>query len=218
MRTAFAQRNTVKHPNLGAWSQHYLGSSHDTLPSSACINTSPKQGNGFFPTAYSPIPILDPDTGLRNIATRGGSEALGKKLKLSEKLSSFFSARYKDDNVRSYREFYDNTLRLLKSKDLDAFDISKENSATREKFGLNKFGQGCLLARRLVETGVRFVEVATDGWDMHNNLESEMEDLSPPLDQAYAALITDLDDRGLLDETLVVLATEFGRKPQYNGN
>ena len=75
-----------------------------------------------------------------------------------------------------------------------------------------------MLARRLVETGVRFVEVATDGWDMHNNLESEMEDLSPPFDQAYAALISDLDDRGLLDETLVVLATEFGRKPQYNGN
>ena len=109
-------------------------------------------------------------------------------------------------------------MRLLKSKDLDSFDISKEDKATREKYGLNKFGQGCLLARRLVETGVRFVEVATDGWDMHNNLESEMEDLSPPLDQAYAALISDLDDRGLLDETLVVLATEFGRKPQYSGN
>ena len=143
---------------------------------------------------------------------------MGKKLQLSEKLSSFFSARYKDDNVKSYREFYDNTLRLLKSEDLDSFDISKEDNATREKYGLNKFGQGCLLARRLVETGVRFVEVATDGWDMHNNLESEMEDLSPPLDQAYAALISDLDDRGLLDETLVVLATEFGRKPQYSGN
>ena len=78
MRTAFAQRNTIKHPNLGAWAQHYLGSSHETLPSSACINTSPKQGNGFFPTAYSPIPILDPDAGLRNIATPGGSDALGK--------------------------------------------------------------------------------------------------------------------------------------------
>jgi uncharacterized protein (DUF1501 family) len=96
--------------------------------------------------------------------------------------------------------------------------FQKRTGATREKFGLNKFGQGCLLARRLVETGVRFVEVATDGWDMHNNLESEMEDLSPPLDQAYAALIADLEARGLLDETLVVLATEFGRKPQYSGN
>ena len=60
--------------------------------------------------------------------------------------------------------------------------------------------------------------VATDGWDMHNNLEGEMEDLSPSFDQAYAALISDLDDRGMLDGTLVVLATEFGRKPQFNGN
>ena len=218
MRTAFAQRNTIKHPNLGAWSQHYLGSSHQTLPSSACINTEPKEGNGFFPTAYSPIPILDPDTGLRDIAIEGGSAALGKRLKLSEKLSSFFSARYADSKVRSYREFYDNTLRLLKSKDLDSFDISQESQATREKFGFNKFGQGCLLARRLIETGIRFVEVATDGWDMHNNLQGEMEDLSPPLDQAYSALIADLEERGLLNETLVVLATEFGRKPQYSGN
>ena len=218
MRTAFTQRNTIKHPNLGAWAQHYLGSSHDTLPSSACINSSPKHGNGFFPTAYSPIPILNPDKGLKNIRTRGGSEALGKRLALSEKLSSFFSNRYPDQNVKSYREFYDNTLRLLKSKDLDSFDLRKESNATREKYGLSKFGQGCLLARRLVETGVRYVEVATDGWDMHNNLEGEMEDLSPSFDQAYAALIRDLDERGMLDSTLVVLATEFGRKPQFNGN
>ena len=218
MRTAFTQRNTVKHPNLGAWAQHYLGESHQTLPSSACINMAPKYGNGFFPTAYSPIPILDPETGLRNIETKGGSGALKKRLVLSEKLSSFFSDRYPDTNVKSYREFYDNTLRLLRSKDLDSFDLSKEPAAMRQKYGPSKFGQGCLLARRLAETGVRFVEVSTDGWDMHNNLQAEMEDLSPSFDQAYAALISDLDDRGMLDSTLVVLATEFGRKPQYNGN
>jgi hypothetical protein len=218
MRTAFTERNTIKHPNLGAWAQHYLGSSHKTLPSSACINTSPKNGNGFFPTAFSPIPILDPQKGLRNIKTRGGSEDLKERLALSEKLSSFFSARYPDQRVKSYREFYDNTLRLLRSKDLDSFDLTKEPVSIREKYGVNKFGQGCLLARRLVETGVRFVEVATDGWDMHNNLQGEMEDLSPSFDQAYAALISDLDNRGLLDSTLVVLATEFGRKPNFNGN
>ncbi|MEC7393666.1 MAG: DUF1501 domain-containing protein [Verrucomicrobiota bacterium] len=218
MRTAFTERNTIKHPNLGAWAQHYLGESHDTLPSSACINAGAKHGNGFFPTAYSPIPILNPSTGLRNIRTRGGSEALSQRLALSEKLSSFFSARFPDPQVKSYREFYDNTLRLLRSKDLDSFDLNKESSAMRKKYGMGKFGQGCLLARRLVETGVRYVEVSTDGWDMHNNLESEMQDLSPAFDQAYAALISDLDDRGMLDDTLVVMATEFGRKPQFNGN
>jgi hypothetical protein len=218
LRTAFTQRNTIKHPNLGAWAQHYLGQSHDTLPSSACINTDPKYGNGFFPTSYSPIPIFDPETGLQNIETRGGSVALKKRLALSENLSAFFSARYPDANVKAYREFYDNTLRLLRSKDLEAFDLSKESGPMREKYGMSKFGQGCLLARRLSETGVRFIEVASTGWDMHNNLKAEMEDLSPSFDQAYAALISDLDDRGMLDDTLVVLATEFGRKPEYNGN
>ena len=218
LRTAFTQRNTIKHPNLGAWAQHYLGQSHDTLPSSACINTDPKYGNGFFPTSYSPIPILDPETGLQNIETRGGSAAVKKRLALSENLSAFFSARYPDAKVKAYREFYDNTLRLLRSKDLEAFDLSKESRPMREKYGMSKFGQGCLLARRLAETGVRFIEVASTGWDMHNNLKAEMEDVSPPFDQGFAALISDLDDRGMLDDTLVVLATEFGRKPEYNGN
>ena len=103
------------------------------LPSSACINSSPKHGNGFSRRPYSPIPILNPDKGLKNIRTRGGSEALGKRLALSEKLSSFFSNRYPDQNVKSYREFYDNTLRLLKSKDLDSFDLRKESNATARK-------------------------------------------------------------------------------------
>jgi hypothetical protein len=134
MRTAFAQRNTVKHPNLGAWSQHYLGSSHDTLPSFRLYQYFTQTREWILSDRLqSRFRFSIPDTGLRNIATRGGSEALGKKLKLSEKLSSFFSARYQDDNVRSYREFYDNTLRLLKSKDLDAFDISKENRCYSRK-------------------------------------------------------------------------------------
>ena len=115
-------------------------------------------------------------------------------------------------------DVYDKTLRCLRSKDWGAFYWRKDSEPVREKYGTSKFGQGCLLARRLVETGVRFVEVASTGWDMHNNLKAEMEDVSPPFDQGYAALISDLDDRGMLDDTLVVLATEFGRKPEYNGN
>ena len=109
-------------------------------------------------------------------------------------------------------------MRMLRSEDLDAFDLSKENKQTRERYGDSRFGQGCLLARRLVETGIRFVEVTSDGWDMHKDLKGEMEDICPPFDHAYAALIADLKERGLLDTTLVVLATEFGRKPKYEGD
>jgi hypothetical protein len=218
MRTAFNQRNTIKHPNLGAWAQHYLGASHDTMPSSACINDGPRHGNGFFPPNYSPIPILNPQTGLQNIQVDGGTDALKKKLSLAQAIGSDFAQRYDDANVKAYREFYDHTMRLLDSKDLVAFDLSKEKAPMRERYGMSSFGQGCLLARRLTESGIRYVEVASDGWDMHNNLKAEMEDLAPSFDQAYAALISDLDERGMLDSTLVVMATEFGRKPEYNGN
>lgn len=217
MRTAFAQRNTIKHPNFGAWAHHYLGASHETLPSSACINQSARYGNGYFAPSLSPIPILSPESGLANIKSDSGPEGLKDKLDLAQKLSTGFVSKYKDRNVAAYREFYDHTLRMLRSEDLKAFDISKESNAMRERYGKNKFGQGCLLARRLVEAGIRFVEVASDGWDMHQDIQGDMTDVAPSFDQGYAALINDLKQRGMLDSTLVVLATEFGRKPEYSG-
>lgn len=219
MRTAFAQRATIKHPNLGAWAQHYHGASHDTLPASACINDGPRYGNGFFAPSFSPIPILNPETGLQNIGRkRGSTEAITKNLGLAQELSSRFMKRFPDSNVGAYQQFYDHSLRLLRSEDLSAFDISKESAAMRESYGESKVGQGLLLARRLVEGGIRFVEVKADGWDMHKNLQGDMEDIAPPFDRAFAALISDLKQRGMLDSTLVVLATEFGRKPAYEGD
>lgn len=218
MRTGFAQRNTIKHPHLGAWADHYLGPSHESLPSSVCINRSPKYANGFFKTTYSPLPILDPEGGLRNTKADGGMEALQRKLSLADRLSTGFKTRYPDHNVKAYGEFYDQTLRMLRSKDLSAFDLTEEKKETRERYGQGKFGQGCLLARRLVASGVRFIEVAHDGWDVHKNLEADMDELCPEFDQAFTALIVDLEARGMLDSTLVVVATEFGRKPKFDGN
>jgi hypothetical protein len=217
MRTGFAERTTVKHPNLGAWAQHYLGTSHETLPSSACINDGPRYGNGFFEPSFSPIPIHNPMTGLKNVDVSGGADQLKEKLDLAQDLSVGFMDKYPDANVSAYREFYDNTLRLLRSEDLSAFDITQEPNVVRERFGMGQFGQGCLLARRLVQAGVRYVEVSSEGWDMHNTLEADMEEVAPSFDQAYAALIQDLEASGLLDSTLVVLATEFGRKPTWGG-
>jgi uncharacterized protein (DUF1501 family) len=88
----------------------------------------------------------------------------------------------------------------------------------REKYGRNKFGQGCLLARRLVEKGIRYIEVAKGGWDMHNDIEEGLEEHGAELDVALSALLEDLSQRGLLVSTLVVLCSEFGRGPKINGN
>ncbi|RYD17343.1 MAG: DUF1501 domain-containing protein, partial [Verrucomicrobiaceae bacterium] len=102
----------------------------------------------------------------------------------------------------------------MNSKDLKAFDLRQESQATRNLYGEGSFAQGCLLARRLVQNGVKFVEVQLGGWDTHYDNFAAVEGRCKQFDQAYAALITDLEKNGLLESTLVVVATEFGRTPE----
>jgi hypothetical protein len=218
MRTGFEKRGTLVHPTLGAWAQNFLGPSHQTLPSSACVNRPADQGNGFFPATMSPLPILDPDGGLQNAIAKADSVVMEKRLSLLHQMDSNFSNAINDPNVSAYNDFYESTLRLMKGQDLQCFDLEKEPTELRDKYGRNKFGQGCLLARRLVEGGVRYVEVQSGGWDMHKDIEGGMEDRGAEFDTAFAALISDLDSRGLLDSTMVVVATEFGRKPTFDGS
>jgi uncharacterized protein (DUF1501 family) len=104
----------------------------------------------------------------------------------------------------------------MQSKEAKAFDISQEPANVREKYGATKFGEGCLLARRLVETGVSFVEVTLGGWDTHLDNFTRVKSLSQTVDSAISALITELKDRGLLDSTLIVWAGDFGRTPKIN--
>lgn len=218
MRTGFEKRGTIVHPTLGAWGQHYLGASHETLPSSVCINRPSNHGNGFFPASMSPLPILDPDEGLSNAVSRADATTMDKRLALLGEMDRKFTSTVKDSGVAAYNEFYESTLRLMKGKDLECFDLNKESADLRAKYGKNRFGQGCLLARRLIEGGVRYVEVESGGWDMHKDIEGGMEDRGSEFDTAFAALVSDLDARGLLDSTMVVVATEFGRKPQFDGS
>ncbi|HEX2746694.1 MAG TPA: DUF1501 domain-containing protein [Verrucomicrobiales bacterium] len=218
MRTGFEKRGTIVHPTLGAWAQHYLGASHQTLPSSVCVNRPSNHGNGFFPASLSPLPILDPNDGLNNAKSPVNDSTAGKRLALLNELDQSFTGKVKDDSVNAYSDFYQSTLRLMKGKDLEVFDLGRESADLRAKYGQNRFGQGCLLARRLVEGGVRFIEVESGGWDMHKDIEGGMEDRGKEFDTAFAALISDLESRGLLDSTMVVVATEFGRKPSFDGS
>lgn len=218
MRTAYEARGTILHPNLGAWGSHYLGRSSKNLPSSVCINRRSDQANGFFPSSYAPLAIGDPNKGINDVKSIGGRSAAAKRLALLNNLDANFRKKFNDKGVNSYNGFYDDALALMKSKDLKAFDLSEEPAEQRAAYGDNSFGQGCLLARRLVDSGVRFVEVTHEGWDHHKALADEMGDVAPVFDQAYATLITDLKQRGMLDSTLVVVATEFGRKPNFDGD
>lgn len=218
MRTAYEARGTIVHPNLGAWGSHYLGPSSKTLPSNVCINRRSDQGNGFFPASYAPLAIGDPSKGISNVKAVSSGRQLNKRVAFLNGIDADFRKKYDDKNVKAYNGFYDDALALMKSEDLQAFDLSAEPQRVREAYGDNSFGQGCLLARRLVASGVRFIEVSHDGWDHHKALADEMGEVAPVFDQAFAALVTDLEQQGLLDSTLVVVATEFGRKPEYNGD
>jgi len=218
MRTGFEKRGTVIHPTLGAWAHHYLGQSHQTLPSSVCVNRPSNHGNGFFPATMSPLPIMDPEEGLPNAVATKDAAVMEKRLALLRDMDHKFTDTVKDSSVAAYNDFYESTLRLMKGKDLQCFDLEKEPAELRAKYGKNRFGQGCLLARRLVEGGVRYVEVESGGWDMHKDIEGGMEDRGAEFDTAFAALISDLDSRGLLESTMVVVATEFGRKPTFDGS
>jgi hypothetical protein len=203
---------------MGAWAEHFKGPSHKTLPSSVCVNRQPNNGNGFFPASLSPLPILDPNAGLQNATPEVSGDVMSKRLALLDKLDSGFRTRFQTASVKSYTEFYENTVKIMSSDDLKAFSIADEPQDLREKYGMNNFGQGCLLARRLVEKGVRCIEVTSGGWDMHNDIEDALQDRGAEMDQGVAALLADLAERGLLESTLVVLCSEFGRTPRINGN
>ncbi|MEY5010221.1 MAG: hypothetical protein RLZZ253_1360 [Verrucomicrobiota bacterium] len=218
IRTGYEQRGTVQHPCLGAWAQHYLGASTKSLPSSVCINHNSAHGNGFFAPGLSPLPILDPDSGLQHATSEAGIPVLEKRLGLVKDVDRVFREKYPDENVRAYNEFYDATLQLMKSSELKAFDLTQEPAKVRESYGNSKFGRGCLLARRLVQHGVRYVEVSSGNWDMHTGLEDRMEEVGGEFDRGFAALLEDLTATGLLKNTLVVVATEFGRKPAFDGS
>ncbi len=218
MHTGYEPRSTIVHPSMGAWAQHYLGKT-GTLPCSVNINAAdPHPGAGFFPPAYSPVPIRDPMTGLANVKPTVSDSLFDKRLSLLNAFDEGFLDKYKTREVKEYTEFYDETLKLMKSEDLKAFDISQESEATKALYGTSTFGKACMLARRLVQNGVRFIEVQTGGWDMHNYIDDAMKTTGVAMDEVYAALLQDLEANGLLDSTLVVLASEFGRTPGINEN
>ena len=110
---------------------------------------------------------------------------LNKRLTLLNGLDADFRRKFNDKGVNAYNGFYDDALALMKSKELKAFDLSGESEEQRAAYGDNPFGQGCLLARRLVDSGVRFVEVKHDGWDHHKALADEMSEVAPVFDQAF---------------------------------
>jgi uncharacterized protein (DUF1501 family) len=161
-----------------------------------------------------------PDAGAPPTNVRPPPRVDGPRLDQRRAALSFLEGRFAvetgDGKVTARRAVYDEAARLMASSHLDAFDLSSEPDAARRAYGDSDFGRGCLLARRLVEAGVRFVEVQLDGWDTHKDNFERTKRLSAQLDPAAATLLSDLDARHLLQRTLVVIMGEFGRSPVVN--
>jgi hypothetical protein len=219
MRTSYRPLATTKHPGLGSWMQKMKGRISKELPPSVQIGGG--VGPGYLGAQYAPVPLGDPAQGLQNTKSPAylTDDAFDKRMTLANAFDSGFRTKStKNSKVNGYDDLYSDAIRLLRSQDLEAFDISKEPDDQKTAYGETRLGRGALLARRLVERGVRFVEISFGSWDHHNQIFDNVPDKAQELDKVVTALIKDLSSRGLLDSTLVVIGTEFGRKPKINQN
>lgn len=218
MRTGFTQRGTVRHPAFGAWTARLLPRLAPTLPPFVTIGGDSRHpGAGFLPASCTPLPIGDPERGLPFAKPPRGIDAARaeRRRRLLGDLDAHGAAP-DVDAVAAYRELYAEAGRLMDGKDLAAFDLADEPEALRTAYGDDPFGNGCLLARRLVERGVRTVEVTLGGWDTHDDNADRVADRCAILDRALPALLDDLAGRGLLATTTIALVSEFGRTPRIN--
>ena len=224
MFTGYRPSPALEYPSMGSVVAHEFGPRNNLPPYILIPNQpTPYAGTGYLSSSYAGFTLGDDPArnGFRvrdlNLPNGVDSERFSKRRQLLDVVNQQFRAVEKSDALDAADTFYQRAYSLISSPEAQAaFDIEKEDAAVRDQYGRNTAGQRMLLARRLVEAGARFVTLTYGGWDMHNNIQSGMQNQLPALDQALAMLIADLDQRGLLDSTLVCLATEFGRTPKIN--
>jgi uncharacterized protein (DUF1501 family) len=229
LRTGYLQQGPIHYPPLGALMAKELGEADAEIPS--FISVAPARGvspttygPGFLGPRYAPLLVGDSDPAnaalkVQNLARAEGigADRGNARIDLLRGLEGDFVARYPGATPRNHQAAYESAVRLMNTTAARAFDLDEEPGRLRDAYGRSRFGQGCLLARRLIERGVPFVEVTLDGWDTHVQNFDLVRPLSQTLDAAWSTLLTDLRQRGLLDTTLIVWMGEFGRTPQING-
>jgi uncharacterized protein (DUF1501 family) len=225
MFTGYRPSPALAYPSMGSVVSHEFGP-RNNLPPYVMIPNQPNAyaGTGYLSSSFAGFSLgADPAQAgfkVRDLQLPGGVDAsrFERRRKLLDVVNQHFREKEKSDALDSVDTFYQRAYSLISSQEArEAFDIEKENAQLRDEYGRNQAGARMLLARRLVEAGVRFVTLTYGGWDHHDNIDGGMKNQVPPFDQAYAALIRDLDRRGLLESTLVCVASEFGRSPKING-
>ena len=224
MFTGYRPSPALSYPSLGSVVSHEFGP-RAKLPPYVCVPNQPNEfaGSGYLSSAYGPFSLgNDPASGsftVRDLALPGGisEERFQKRRSILQTVDAHFKELEKSDALDAMDTFYERAYGLISSQAArEAFDINKEPAKLRDEYGRNQAGQRLLMARRLVEAGVRFVSVVYGSWDHHDNVKAGFERGAPALDVAFARLVRDLEERGLLDSTLVMLTSEFGRTPKIN--
>ncbi len=225
MFTGYRPSPALEFPSMGSVVTHEFGP-RNNLPQYVCIPNQPNQfaGTGYLSSSFAPFSLgSDPASGgftVRDLKLPGGVDdtRFARRRKVLDAVNEYFAKKEKADSLDAVDSFYQRAYAMVSSdKAREAFNINAETDKLRDEYGRNTAGARMLLARRLVEGGARFVTLTYGGWDMHDNIQGSIDRQLPAFDQAFAALIRDLDQRGILKETLVCVASEFGRTPKING-
>ena len=214
LHTGYVPSGSVKHPSLSASIAEQLSDPKFELP--PVVSVGRTTGSGFLGVDYEPFTVSNPGALPQNVAVPVPTKRYNRRLGLLGQLEQEFSSRGGQSVVANHRQLYKKSSRMVLSQNVEAFNIDGESDSLKQKYGSTAFGRGCLLARRLVESGVTFVEVVSRGWDTHQDIFERITALAEQVDPAVATLVEDLEDRGLLEKTLVVWMGEFGRTPRVN--
>ncbi|MFM9058514.1 MAG: DUF1501 domain-containing protein [Planctomycetaceae bacterium] len=221
LHTGYLPNPSARHPTLGSIvaSQAAAGHGGETgdLPPVVRIGGRGRNdsGAGLLGMQWEPFEMRDPEQNPVNTKPQVPADRHLRRLDLMDALSGDF-AKQLPREARDHRDLYRRATRMIMSADMRAFDLDAEPEGVRAAYGPGAFASGCLLARRLVEHGVSFVEVVSNGWDTHQDNFEKVAELAGQVDRPMAALVRDLESRGLIDDTLVIWMGEFGRTPQVN--
>jgi len=215
LHTSYPPSGGIVHPGFGSLVAKEIGPADFDLPQFVSISGR-SIGPSYLGVRYAPFVVTDPTRPPDNLELPVARARLSRRLDLLKELESPQLQGGTAEFVKDHQSLYDQTTQMVLSPRTKAFALDQEAPRVRDWYGRSSFGQGCLMARRLIEAGVTFVEVLSSGWDTHGNELSALKKLIPPVDQGMAALLVDLKARGRLDKTLVIWMGEFGRMPQIN--
>jgi hypothetical protein len=217
LHTGYSPNPTVRHPSLGGWVSQEIGSKSAELPNFVSIG-GPSLGAGFLGLQNGPFILDNPGQPPQNVTLPKNVDdaRFADRRVMLDHLEERFAGATGDPQIPGRQAIYEQAVRMMQSPKIGAFDVAGEPEALKRSYGDSKFGRGCLVARRLVEAGVKLVEVVLDGWDTHQDNFERTKKLMGTLDPAFSTLLHDLGQRKLLDSTLVVCMGEFGRTPRIN--